>query len=74
MEYVQDSFDVGSIIAACLSPGTLGELEPMLRWLLGGQQLYVKQVDGSWRPKGSELGLARSFQYAELVAPAPRHV
>ena len=69
---VQDSFDAGSVVAACLSPRTLGELEPVLRRLLGGKQLFVKQPDGSYRPKGSPLGLAHAhcFQFADLQAPA----
>jgi hypothetical protein len=73
MQYVQDSFDAGSVIAAWLSPGTLGQLEPVMRRLLCGQQLFVKQPDGSYRPKGSELGLARPFDFADLYSPALRH-
>ncbi len=72
MQYVQDSFDAGTVIAAWLSPGRLGELEPMLRRLLAGRQLFVKQADGSYRPKGWELGLARSFDFADLHAPSLR--
>lgn len=72
MQFVQDSFQPGSVVAACLSPGTLGELEPVLRRLLSGKQLFVKQPDGSYRPKGSPLGLAQShcFQFADLELPA----
>ena len=70
MQYVQDSFDAGTVIAAWLSPGALGQLEPVLRRLLCGPQLFVKQRDGSYRPKGSELGLARSFDFSDLHAPA----
>ena len=73
MQYVQDSFDAGTVIAAWLSPGTLGQLEPVMRRLLCGQQLFVKQSDGSYRPKGSELGLARSFEFTDLHSPALRH-
>jgi hypothetical protein len=73
MQYVQDSFDAGTVIAAWLSPGTLGQLEPVMRRLLCGQQLFVKQADGRYRPKGSELGLARSFDFADLYSPALRH-
>jgi hypothetical protein len=73
MQYVQDSFDAGTVIAAWLSPGTLGQLEPVMRRLLCGQQLFVKQPDGSYRPKGSELGLARSFEFSDLHSPALRH-
>jgi len=69
---VEDSFDPGSVIAAWLSPGILGELEPILKRLLGGQQLFVKQSDGSYRPKGCEFGLARSFAFADLHEPTLR--
>ena len=67
---VDDSFDPGTVIAAWLNPGTLGELEPMLRCLLKGQQLFVKQSDGSYKPKGCQLGLARSFRFDDLHLPA----
>jgi hypothetical protein len=70
MQYVQDSFDAGSVVAAWLTPGTLGKLEPVLRRLLCGQQLFVKQPDGTWRPRGSTLGLARGFDFDDLHAPA----
>jgi len=71
MQFAQDSFDPGSVIAASLSPGTLGSLEPVMRRLLSGTQLFVKQPDGSYRPKGSPLGLAQShcFQFADLQTP-----
>jgi hypothetical protein len=72
MQYVEDSFDAGTVVAAWLSPATLGQLEPVLRRLMCGQQEFVKQADGSYRPKGSELGLARYFQFEDLQAPAPR--
>lgn len=61
------------MVAAKLSPGLLGQLEPMLRRMLAGQQLFVKQPDGSYRPKGCQLGLARSFSFADLDAPAQQH-
>jgi hypothetical protein len=70
MQFVQDSFDAGNVVAAWLSPGTLGRLEPVLRRLLAGHQLFVKQPDGTYRPKGSELGLARCFEFTDLQAPA----
>jgi hypothetical protein len=72
MQYMCDSFDAGNVVAARLSPMTLGELEPVLQRLLAGQQPFVKQADGTWRPKGFELGLARCFEFADLQAPAPR--
>jgi hypothetical protein len=73
MQCFEDSFDAGTVVAACLSPGILGQLEPVLRRLLAGQQLYVKQRDGTYKPKGCALGLARSFEFADLHAPAPRN-
>ena len=69
---VEDSFDTGTVIAAWLSPNILGELEPMLRRLLAGQQLFVKQNDGSYRPKGCQLGMARSFDFTDLHSPVLR--
>ena len=72
MQYVQDSFDPGSVVAAWLTPGTLGQMEPVMRRMMGGLQLFVKQDDGTYRPKGSPLGLARCFEFDELEAPAVR--
>jgi hypothetical protein len=72
MQSTLDSLDTGAVVAAWLSPGMLGELEPMLRRLLAGQQLFVKQRDGSYRPKGCEMGFARSFQFSDLCEPALR--
>jgi len=72
MQYVQDSFDAGSVVAAWLSPATMGQLEPVLRRLMAGRQLFVKQPDGTYRPKGSELGLPRPFEFADLQGPALR--
>ena len=72
MQQVQDSFDAGSVVAARLTPGSLGQLEPVLRRLMAGQQLFVKQADGTYRPRGSELGLPRYFQFTDLQAPALR--
>ena len=68
MQHVQDSFDAGTVVAAWLSPGILGELEPVVRRLLAGQQLFVKQPDGTYKPKGCALGLARSFEFSDLHA------
>lgn len=69
---MDDSFDTGTVIAAWLCPAILGELEPVLRRLLAGQQLFVKQDDGTYRPKGCQFGLARSFHFADLHAPTLR--
>jgi hypothetical protein len=71
-DLVQDCFDCGNVVAAWLSPTTLGRLEPVLRRLLAGRQLFVKQPDGTWRPRGSELGLAHCFEFNDLKAPALR--
>src|SRR5262245_35672538 len=72
MQYVHDSFDTGTVIAAWLSPDALQELEPLLRRLLAGKQLFIKQSDGSYRPQGWEYGLARGFQFSQLCEPALR--
>jgi hypothetical protein len=72
MQVVQDSLDAGTVIAAWLSPGLLSELEPMLRRMLAGQQLFVKQRDGSYKPKGCELGLARCFDFTDFYSPTVR--
>ena len=72
MQYVQDSFDAGSVVAAQLTPGILGQLEPVLRRFLCGKQVFVKQADGTYRPRGSELGLPRYFEFADLQGPALR--
>ena len=72
MQYVQDSFDAGNVVAAWLTPGSLGQLEPVLRRLMCGKQLFVKQSDGTYRPQGSELGLPRYFEFGDLQAPALR--
>ena len=69
---MDDSFNPGSVIAAWLNPVMLGQLEPMLRCLLKGQQLFVKQADGSYRPKGCEMGLARAFRFEDLHQPVLR--
>lgn len=73
MQYVvQDSLDAGTVVAAWLSPDALGDLEPVMRRMMIGQQLFVKQPDGTYRPKGSPLGLARCFEFDELQALAVR--
>ncbi len=72
MQCVEDSFDAGTVVAAWLDPSALGRMEPMLRRLMAGRQLFVKQADGTYRPKGSELGLTRYFTFADLREPALR--
>jgi hypothetical protein len=74
MQFVKDSFDAGSVVAAWLSPGTLGQLEPVMRRLMVGKQLFVKQPDGTYRPRGSELGLAHYFEFTDLESPALRQL
>lgn len=65
-----DSFDTGHMVEAKLAPHALDGFDPMLRRLLGGHQLFVKQADGRWRPRGCSLGLAQCFDYADLLSPA----
>ncbi len=72
MQLVQDSFDAGSVIAAWLQPAALAQLEPTLRRLLAGRQLFIKQADGSYRPKGSHLGLTQGFRFCDLREAALR--
>ncbi|MES2564105.1 MAG: hypothetical protein V4637_15440 [Pseudomonadota bacterium] len=74
MQYVvqHDSFDPGSVVAAWLTPRTLGQFDPVLRRMLCGQQLFIKQADGTYRPKGSELGLPKYFDFEDLQTPALR--
>jgi hypothetical protein len=66
MQSVQDTFDTGSVVAASLAPDTLRRFEPMLRRLLAGTQLFVKQADGRYSPRGCALGLAHCFEFSEL--------
>ncbi|TWO71101.1 hypothetical protein FN976_12340 [Caenimonas sedimenti] len=67
-----DTFDPGHVVEAKLAPHALLDFDPMLRRLLGGHQLFVKQADGRWRPRGCSLGLAQCFDYADLLGPAPQ--
>ena len=70
MGFVQDSFDAGAVVAARLTQAALRRLEPELRLLLCGHQLFVKQLNGEYRPRGSQLGLAHCFEFTDLEAPA----
>ena len=72
MGFVQDSFDAGSVVAASLSRAALARLEPELRLLMVGRQLFTKQINGEYRPQGSQLGLAHYFTFTDLDAPALR--
>jgi len=67
-----DTFSPGSTVAASLTPQTLDSFDPVLRRLLGGTQVFVKQADGRWRPRGCELGLARCFAFEDLLSPCAR--
>jgi hypothetical protein len=68
-----DTFTPGSVVAAALVPGALEPFDPILRRFLSGVQLFVKQADGSWCPRGCAMGLPRHFTFDELVTPALRH-
>jgi hypothetical protein len=74
MQPVQDTFDTGCVVAASLAPSTLDRFEPLLRRLLAGTQLYVKQPDGRYCPRGCALGLAQCFEFSELEHAEPRSV
>jgi hypothetical protein len=67
-----DSFATGSVVAASLTPQTVDNFDPILRRLLGGTQVFIKQADGRWRPRGCQLGLARCFEFSELLEPVAR--
>jgi hypothetical protein len=70
MQYViEDLFATGTVLAACLAPCALAQFEPVVRRLLSGPQLFIKQPDGTYRPKGSSLGLNRYFEFEDLQAP-----
>ena len=66
---VHDPFEAGSVIAACLQPQALSQFDPVLRRLLAGTQMFVKQADGRWRPRGCALGLAQCFDFQDLDKP-----
>ena len=69
---VQDPFDAGAEVAAALQPQALTQFEPVLRKLLAGTQLFVKQADGRWRPRGCALGLAQCFDFEDLAVISGR--
>lgn len=54
-------------VAAALVPAKLQEFDPLLRSLLAGTQIFVKQADGRYRPRGCALGLAQCFDLADLI-------
>lgn len=67
-----DSFATGSTVKACLAPDTLDNFDPVLRRMLCGAQHFTKQADGRWRPQGCQLGLARCFEFSDLLLPVAR--
>lgn len=67
-----DSFAPGSAVAASLTPQTVDTFDPVLRRLLGGVQVFIKQADGRWRPRGCQLGLARCFESSDLMGAVER--
>lgn len=71
MQTAQDCFGPGSVVTASLAPEALSQFEPVLRRLLTGNQLFVKQPDGHWRPRGCTLGLAQCFDFADLQHAEP---
>lgn len=74
MTPLQDPFDPGCVVAASLAPATLSQFEPMVRHLLCGTQLFVKQADGRYCPRGCALGLAHCFEFSELQHAEARWV
>lgn len=73
MTIASDTFATGSVIAASLAPEAVDGFEPILRRLLKGQQFFVKQADGRWRPQGCQLGLGCCcFDFSDLCGPIAR--
>lgn len=72
MSTAPDTFAAGSVVAARLSPQAVDMFDPVLRRLLSGPQVFIKQADGRWRPRGCQFGLARCFEFGELLSPIPR--
>lgn len=66
MSTAPDSFATGSVVAARLTPQACDTFDPILRRLLGGTQVFIKQADGRWRPRGCQLGLARHFEFSDF--------
>jgi len=72
MSNTTDTFSPGSVVAASLSATVVDGFDPVLRRMLGGTQVFIKQADGRWRPRGCQLGLARCFAFEDLEAPVAR--
>lgn len=64
-----DTFAPGSVVAASLAPEAVDMFDPVLRRLLAGTQVFIKQADGRWKPRGCQLGLAQCFDYSDLQSP-----
>ena len=75
MQYAYDFGDTyapGSVVTASLAPEAVADFDPLVRRLLVGTRQFTKRADGSWRPCGCELGLARCFDYEDLRDPKPQ--
>jgi hypothetical protein len=73
MNLAIDIYVTGAVVAASLAPESVQGFDPVLRCLLRGQIEFVKMANGRWRPRGCQLGLARCFEFSELLAPVARH-
>ena len=60
------TFTPGTVVAATLAPQVIEAFDPVLRLMLRGTQDFVKQVDGSWRPRGCSLGFCGCFESGQL--------
>ena len=72
MTTATDPFITGSVVAASLTAAAVDTFDPVLRRMLAGTQVFIKQPDGRWRPRGCQLGLARCFAFEDLADPVPR--
>ena len=67
-----DTYAPGSTISASLAPQAVADFDPAVRRMLATSRHFTKCADGSWRPCGCQLGLARCFDYGDLRQPRPR--
>ena len=72
MTTVTDPFTPGSVVAASLTAAAVDTFDPVLRRMLAGTQVFIKQPDGRWRPRGCQLGLAQCFAFEDLADPVQR--
>ena len=72
MTTVTDPFTTGSVVAASLTAAAVDTFDPVLRRMLAGTQVFIKQPDGRWRPRGCQLGLAQCFAFEDLADPVQR--